>query len=136
MLSDLSSKEGATARKRCLLKYTKPDLLAIDELGYLSYDNRYADLLYEVINGRYLQNSTIITTNKAFAEWGEIFPNAGCVVTLVDRLTHKSELVKISGKSYRSKEAQERATERASKRANKNKKKEEKTRGDESNSSS
>lgn len=136
MLSDLSSKEGATARKRCLLKYTKPDLLAIDELGYLSYDNRYADLLYEVINGRYLKNSTIITTNKPFQEWGEIFPNAGCVVTLIDRLVHKSELVKISGKSYRSKEAADRAAERASKKTNKNKKKEGQTSGDESNSSS
>jgi DNA replication protein DnaC len=127
MLSDLSSKDGAAARKRCLLKYTKPDLLAIDELGYLSYDSRYADLLYEVINARYLQNSTIITTNKAFAEWGEIFPNAGCVVTLVDRLTHKSELVRISGRSYRSKEAAERANERIAKKTPKSKKKSEVT---------
>lgn len=136
MLSDLSSKEGASARKRCLLKYTSPDLLAIDELGYLSYDNRYADLLYEVINGRYMQSSTIITTNKVFQEWGEIFPNAGCVVTLIDRLVHKSELVKISGNSYRSKEAAERAISRASKKPSKIKKKEEKAIDDESDSSS
>ena len=61
MLSDLSAQDGATARRRCLQKYTSPDLLAIDELGYLSYDNRYADLLYEVINARYLKSSTIIT---------------------------------------------------------------------------
>jgi DNA replication protein DnaC len=132
MLSDLSAQDGATARRRCLHKYTSPDLLAIDELGYLSYDNRYADLLYEVINGRYLQSSTIVTTNKIFQEWGEIFPNAGCVVTLIDRLVHKSELVKIAGKSYRSKEAAERATDRASKKTGKNKKKEEQTSDDES----
>jgi DNA replication protein DnaC len=122
MLSDLSAQDGATARRRCLQKYTSPDLLAIDELGYLSYDNRYADLLYEVINARYLQASTIVTTNKIFQEWGEIFPNAGCVVTLVDRLVHKSELVKIKGESYRNKEATERANQRASKKGGKNKK--------------
>jgi DNA replication protein DnaC len=122
MLSDLSSQDGATARRRCLHKYTSPDLLAIDELGYLSYDNRYADLLYEVVNGRYLQSSTIVTTNKIFQEWGEIFPNAGCVVTLVDRLVHKSELVKIKGESYRNKEATERSNQRALKRNGKSKK--------------
>lgn len=116
MLYDLSSQDGATARRRCLQKYTGPDLLAIDELGYLSYDNRYADLLYEVINARYLNSSTIITTNKPFKEWGEIFPNAGCVVTLVDRLMHKAEIVKIDGASYRNKEAQEKAEMRAQKK--------------------
>ncbi len=123
MLSDLSSQDGASARRRCLLKYTAPDLLAIDELGYLSYDNRYADLLYEVINGRYLQASTIITTNKIIQDWSEIFPNAGCVVTLIDRLIHKSEIVKIAGKSYRSKEAAERELERTTKKSRKGKKK-------------
>lgn len=124
MLSDLSAQDGATARKRCLHKYASPDLLAIDELGYLSYDNRYADLLYEVINARYLKASTIITTNKMFKEWGEIFPNAGCVVTLVDRLMHKAELVKIEGESYRTKEAEERAKSRAQKKPVKPKPKE------------
>ena len=57
MLTDLSAQDGVTARKRCLLKYTSPELLTIDELGYLSYDNRYADLLYEVINARYQKSS-------------------------------------------------------------------------------
>ncbi len=123
MLADLSAQDGASARKRCLLKYTSPHLLAIDELGYLSYDNRYADLLYEVLNARYLKTSTIITTNKVFQEWGEIFPNAGCVVTLVDRLIHKSEIVKIEGDSYRKKEALERAQQRAQQKRSKDKQK-------------
>lgn len=113
MLTDLSAQDGATARLRCLRKYTSPDLLVIDELGYLSYDNRYADLLYEVINGRYLKSSTILTTNKPFKEWGEIFPNAGCVITLVDRLMHKAEIVSIEGESFRHREAKERAQRRA-----------------------
>lgn len=116
MLSELSAQDGATARKRCLQKYISPDLLAIDELGYLSYDNRYADLLYEVINARYLKSSTIITTNKPFKEWSEIFPNAACVVTLVDRLMHRAEIVKITGQTYRGKEAAERAEKGAERR--------------------
>ncbi|MBX9671713.1 MAG: ATP-binding protein, partial [Candidatus Obscuribacterales bacterium] len=79
-------------------------------------------LLYEVINGRYMKSSTILTTNKPFQEWGEIFPNAGCVVTLVDRLMHKAELVLIEGDSYRSREATERAELRAQKKRAKGKK--------------
>jgi len=122
MLTDLSSQDGATARLRSLRKYTSPDLLVIDELGYLSYDNRYADLLYEVINSRYMKSSTILTTNKPFKEWGEIFPNAGCVVTLVDRLMHKAEIVAIEGESFRHREAKERAQERAQKKRGKSKK--------------
>jgi DNA replication protein DnaC len=122
MLSELSSQDGASARLRALHKYTSPDLLVIDELGYLSYDNRYADLLYEVINGRYLKSSTIVTTNKPFQEWGEIFPNAGCVVTLVDRLMHKAEVVLIEADSYRQREAQQRAELRVQKKRGKAKK--------------
>jgi DNA replication protein DnaC len=83
-------------------------VLAIDEVGYLSYDSRYADLFFEVITRRYQKNPVIITTNKPFGEWTKVFPNAGCVVTLVDRLMHKAELLNLEGKSYRYKEAQDR----------------------------
>jgi len=69
-----------------------------------------------VINARYLKSSTIITTNKPFKEWGEIFPNAACVVTLVDRLVHRSEIIKIDGASYRTKEALDDAEKRAQKK--------------------
>ncbi|MBX9723856.1 MAG: IS21-like element helper ATPase IstB [Candidatus Obscuribacterales bacterium] len=122
MLNDLSAQDGASARLKSLRKYTSPELLVIDELGYLSYDNRYADLLYEVINGRYMKSSTILTTNKPFQEWGEVFTNAGCVVTLVDRLMHKAEVVLIEGSSYRQREATERAGLRAEKKRGRNKK--------------
>ena len=98
---------------RRLRRYCGPQLLAIDELGYLSYDSRYADLLFEVITRRYQQRPTIVTTNKAFGEWGQVFPNAGCVVTLVDRLVHKAEVIPIEGESYRLKEAKDRAAEKA-----------------------
>jgi DNA replication protein DnaC len=120
MLADLAAQRTASERHRRLLHYTSPGLIVIDEVGYLSYDNRYADLLYEVIDGRYLKRSTIVTTNRVFSEWPEVFPSAACVVTLVDRLTNYSDVVEIRGKSYRLKEAEQRkaaaAAERASRR--------------------
>ena len=108
MLTQLAQCDGASARARCLRKYCSVELLVIDEVGYLGYDNRFADLLFEVVSGRYRKKSTILTTNKAFTQWGEIFPNAACVVTLIDRLLHKAELILIEGDSYRHKEAEER----------------------------
>ena len=109
MLADLADQQSSSALARRLRRYCNPQLLVIDEVGYLSYDNRYADLLFEVVTRRYEQNSIVLTTNKPFAEWGEIFPNAACVVTLVDRLIHRAEIVAIEGESYRLKEAKERA---------------------------
>lgn len=109
MLDELLQCDGAPTRKRRIKKFCQPALLVVDEVGYMSYDNRYADLLYEVISERYQKKSTIVTTNKAFTEWGEIFPNAACVVTMVDRLTHNAELILVEGESYRHHEAEERA---------------------------
>ena len=99
--------------------YTAPDLLLIDEVGYLSYSNRHADLLFELVSRRYESKSTVITTNKPFAEWSEVFPNAACVVSLVDRLVHHAEIISIEGESYRLKEATERAQQRTLKRKTK-----------------
>lgn len=109
MLNDLAAQQTTGTLSRRLRRYCNPQVLVIDEAGYLSYDNRYADLLFEVVTRRYEQRSVVITTNKPFAEWGEIFPNAACVVTLVDRLIHRAEIVPIEGDSYRLKEAKERA---------------------------
>jgi DNA replication protein DnaC len=107
----------ALALQQRLRYYARPRLLAIDEIGYLSYDGRSADLLFEVVTRRYQKVATIITTNKPFAQWHEIFPNASCVVTLIDRLTHQAEVVQIEAESYRLKEARARSAERTSKRA-------------------
>jgi len=109
MLNDLAAQQTSGSLSRRLRRYCNPALLAIDEVGYLSYDNRYADLLFEVVTRRYEKRSIVLTTNKAFAEWNEIFPNAACVVTLVDRLVHRAEIAQIQGDSYRLKEAKERA---------------------------
>ena len=119
MLHDLAAQDSSTRLTRRLRRYTTPAVLCVDEVGYLSYDSRYADLLFEVITRRYQQRATVLTTNKPFAEWNQVFPNAACVVTLVDRLVHRSEILTLAGDSYRLKEAQERAARRHPPRATK-----------------
>jgi DNA replication protein DnaC len=117
LLNTLAEQSSSTSLQRKLAHFCRPSLLVIDELGYLSYDSRHADLLFEVVSRRYLQRSLLVTTNKPFAEWGEVFPNATSVVTLVDRLVHRCELVTIEGDSYRLKESKEEARRRAQQRA-------------------
>ncbi|MEP7299578.1 MAG: IS21-like element helper ATPase IstB [Burkholderiales bacterium] len=117
LLGELASLDSDSALRRRLKHYASPDLLMIDEVGYLSYSNRHADLLFELISRRYQHKSTVVTTNKPFAEWGEVFPNAACVVSLIDRLMHRAEVVRIEGKSYRQKEADEREVARKTERA-------------------
>ena len=113
MLHDLAAQDSTTALARRLRRYTSPTILAIDEVGYLSYDARYADLLFEVVTRRYQARPILLTTNKPFGEWNQVFPNAACVVALIDRLLHRAEIVALEGKSYRLKEAKERAARKA-----------------------
>ena len=84
--------------------------------GHLSYSNRHADLLFELISRRYEHKSTDITTNRAFKEWKEVFPNAACTVSLIDSSVHRCEVVVIEGESYRLKEAKARAELKAEQR--------------------
>lgn len=116
LLGDLCALDSDSALRRRLRHYASPRLLVIDEVGYLSYSNRHADLMFELISRRYQQNSTMVTTNRPFAEWREVFPNAACVVSLVDRLIHNAEIVALDGESYRLKEARERSEQRARQR--------------------
>lgn len=116
LLGDLTATESDPALRRRLRQYSAPDLLVVDEIGYLSYANRHADLLFELLNRRYEKKSTIITTNKPFSQWQEVFPSAGCIVSLADRLVHRSEVIAIEGKSYRLKEAEERSERNKRKR--------------------
>jgi DNA replication protein DnaC len=117
MLAELAAQESSAALSRRMRRYTQPRLLCIDEVGYLSYNNRYADLLFEVVTRRYDDSRAIVlSTNKPFAEWSQVFPHAACVVTLIDRLVHKAEIIDIEGDSYRLKEAKERAAKKAASR--------------------
>jgi DNA replication protein DnaC len=117
MLNELAAQDGDSALRRRLKRYTHPELLVVDEIGYLSYGNRHADLLFEIVSRRYEEKSTVVTTNRPFGEWGEVFPNASCVVSLIDRLVHNAEIINIEGDSYRLKEARERSQQRQQKRA-------------------
>ena len=116
MLGELAAIDSDTLLQRKLRFHARQHLLVIDEVGYLSYSNRHADLLFNIVSSRNQQNSTIITTNRPFAEWSEAFPNAACVVALVDRLVHNAEIIAIDGDSYRRKEAEERQKQRSAER--------------------
>lgn len=117
MLNDLVAQDGPSALARRLRRYVRPQLLVIDEVGYLSYGTEHADLLFDIVNRRNHDRSTVVTTNKDFREWNEVFPNSASVVALIDRLVHRSEIVHIEGESYRLKEAKEREAARAKQRA-------------------
>ena len=100
-------------RRRRIAAYTRPQLLCLDEIGYLSYDDHAADLLYKVINPRYeKRRSLIVTTNLAFKDWNSVFPNATCIVTLIDRLTHHADVTAIEADSYRRRESEAEAAAR------------------------
>ena len=103
-------------RRRKLHTYANAGLLCIDEVGYLSFDDKAADLLYEVINRRYERKSVIVTTNRPFKEWNEVFPNATCIATLLDRLLHHADVTVIEGDSYRVRESEQEAAARRRKK--------------------
>jgi DNA replication protein DnaC len=107
-INHLISAHRTERLKQELKKYQKPSLLIIDELGYLPIDKNGADLLFQIISQRYEQGSIVITTNRVFKDWPEIFNNDSTLTSaLLDRLLHHTEAVVIEGKSYRMKEVAE-----------------------------
>ena len=117
LLLDLAAQDSARALDRRLRFYgSRTSLLVIDEIGYLSYDSRNADLLFQVISRRHEKRSLLLTTNLAFSDWPTIFPNAGSAIALIDRIVHHADILAIEGESYRRRVAeQSRATKRAPK---------------------
>ena len=108
IINNLVSAQHAGVLKQELKKYLKPALLVIDELGYLPIDKIGADLLFQIISQRYEQGSIVITTNRVFKEWPQIFNNDSTLTSaLLDRLLHHTEAVVIEGKSYRMKKVKE-----------------------------
>ena len=106
MLLDLCAQDSARSLDRRLKHYARPRLLCIDEVGYLSFDNRNADLLYEVVSRRYEHKSIVLTTNLAFSDWPTIFPSATSAIALVDRVIHYADITAIEGESFRKREAE------------------------------
>lgn len=104
-INNLIAAQHGGALKPELKKYLRPSLLILDELGYLPIDKTGADLLFQIISQRYERGSIIITTNRVFKDWPEIFNNDSTLTSaLLDRLLHHTEAVVIEGKSYRMKE--------------------------------
>jgi DNA replication protein DnaC len=109
LLLDLAGQDSARSLDRRLRHYAKQSLLIIDEVGYLAFDNRNADLLFQVIARRYERKSLVLTTNLPFRDWPTIFPNATCATALIDRVIHHADVIAIEGKSYRLRQAEDRA---------------------------
>ena len=86
-----------------LQDYQAPDLLVIDEVGYLPLGTQGSNLFFQVISARHQKKSTVITSNLIFAEWGNIFDNTTVATAIADRLVHNSEIIIMEGPSYRTK---------------------------------
>ena len=100
----LTAARAANCLDKALKRYLRPDVVCIDEIGYLPIDKLGCDLLFQVVSQRYERGSIIITSNKPFKNWTEIFHNDAAVTSaILDRLLHHSEVVIIEGKSYRMK---------------------------------
>lgn len=105
ILNTLTAAQATQRLHKELKRYTGPELLVIDELGYLPIDKLGADLLFQVFSSRYEKGSTVITTNKAFKHWPSIFNNDAMITSAVlDRILHHAETVIIEGPSYRMKD--------------------------------
>jgi DNA replication protein DnaC len=105
IINTLSAAEKAGRLVPEMKKYTRPELLVCDELGYLPIDKRGADLLFQIISQRYERGAIVLTTNKAFKHWPSIFNNDSTLTSaILDRLLHHAETVVIEGKSYRMKD--------------------------------
>ena len=115
LLDDLRTEVAQSTFRRKLTKYASPQLLVIDEVGYLSYDHHAADLLYKVVDRRYERKPIVLTTNLAFRDWNTVFPNATSIATLLDKLTHHADVTMIEGHSYRVHESQKEAAARRKK---------------------
>jgi DNA replication protein DnaC len=104
-LNNLVAAQAAQRLKAELKRYLAPAVLVLDELGYLPLDKTGADLLFQIISQRYERGSLIITTNKAYKNWPEIFNHdAGITSAILDRVLHHAETIVIEGTSYRMKD--------------------------------
>lgn len=105
IINGLSAAQNAGRLAQELKTYTRPELLLIDELGYLPIDKRGADLLFQVISQRYERGSIVLTTNKTYKHWPSIFNNDSTLTSaILDRVLHHAETIVIEGNSYRMKD--------------------------------
>ncbi len=102
MLHSLAAAEVGHQFNQEIKKYTAPQLLILDQMGYSSIDKKGVQLLFQVISYRYERGAIILTTNRSFKDWTSYFNNDACLTSaILDRLLHHSEVILIEGKSYR-----------------------------------
>jgi len=105
MINHLVAAQRRGTLQKDLRDYTRPQLLLLDELGYLPIDKRGADLLFQVVAARYESGSVVVSTNRAFRDWGTTFDVDNTLATaMIDRLMHHGEPIVIQGESYRMKD--------------------------------
>ena len=105
IVNTLAGAQAVGTLKRALEHYVRPQLLCIDELGYLPIDKFGADGLFQILSHRYECGSTLLTTNRVYKQWAGIFNNDSVLTSaLLDRLLHHAETVTIEGRSYRTKD--------------------------------
>jgi DNA replication protein DnaC len=105
MINTLTTAQINGTLEKKLRQYINPQLLLLDELGYLPIDKRGADLLFQVVAARYETGSIVVSTNRAFRDWGAIFDVDNTLATaMIDRLMHHGEAIVIRGDSYRMKD--------------------------------
>lgn len=105
IINTLAAAKSAGQLKRDIRRYTRPGVLHIDELGYLPIDKLGADLMFQVISQRYERAPTVITTNRAYKHWPQIFNNDSTLTSaILDRVLHHVDTVVIEGKSFRMKD--------------------------------
>jgi len=108
MINVLTTAQINGTLEKKLREYTRPELLLLDELGYLPIDKRGADLMFQVVAARYECGSIVITTNRIFREWGKIFDVDNTLATaIIDRLMHHGQALVIDGESYRTRDQDE-----------------------------
>jgi DNA replication protein DnaC len=105
IVNTLAAAQSAGHLKRELSRFLKPTVLIVDELGYLPIDKHGADLLFQIISQRYERAPMVITTNRAYKHWSQIFNNDSTLTSaILDRVLHHAETVIIEGKSFRMKD--------------------------------
>jgi len=101
MINHLIAADADHSMLKKLQYYQSQELLVIDEIGYLSLGTQGSNLFFQVISARHERKSTVITTNRPFAQWGEIFDNTTVATAIADRLVYNSEILILEGSSYR-----------------------------------
>lgn len=104
MINHLIASQADHSLHKAMKVYSSPELLVIDEVGYLPFDKQGSDHFFNVISSRYEKGSVVLTTNRPFMAWGKIFHDNTIASAIIDRLVHHSEVIKIEGGSYRVKD--------------------------------